>query len=84
MNLQFFTVDDGTGAISCVCWKPEPISKNIELPMPLKEKCQQLDKLQESLHVGFDVGDLLNVRGKIKTYHGNRELMCSFHGRVFF
>ena len=82
-----FSVDDGTGVISCACWKPHEVNFNSpaleELPWQLVEKLQQVSRQQEASRSSFGLGELLHVRGKIKIYQDKKELACSYHGKFF-
>ncbi|KAM9769465.1 CST complex subunit STN1 isoform 2-T2 [Menidia menidia] len=81
-----YGVDDGTGVISCVCWKSEllreeedpttgrppgprggfnPTSELRRLKQAWRESCQ------------MEIGDLIRVRGTLKTWRQQREVTAS-------
>ncbi|XP_028827345.1 CST complex subunit STN1 [Denticeps clupeoides] len=91
---DFFSygVDDGTGVINCLCWKndkwrdqDEPVkwdrtvgasgAFNVEEHV---RKLQQAQRCRSTL----EIGDLIRVRGSVKTFRGNREIMSSFYYKV--
>ncbi|XP_036419255.1 CST complex subunit STN1 isoform X3 [Colossoma macropomum] len=84
-----YGVDDSTGVINCLCWKDEKWRNqgdsvrgsshggvfNVE---------EQLRKLCEAQRIGcmLEIGDLLRVRGSLKTSREQREIMASSFYKV--
>ncbi|GFO44271.1 hypothetical protein PoB_007077600 [Plakobranchus ocellatus] len=74
-----YAVDDGTGVIQCTYWKnsQNDILKDMEhsdLPRSLQIKLAQLQAGLEEKEEGFNIGDLILVRGGIKTYNNCPEI----------
>ena len=44
----------------------------------LQENIRQLEEEIEMLSVGLDLGDLVQIRGKLKCYRGMREVMAKY------
>ena len=44
----------------------------------LRESIRQLEEEIEMLSDGLDLGDLIQVRGKLKSYRGMREVMAKY------
>ncbi|KAI8498667.1 CST complex subunit STN1 [Branchiostoma belcheri] len=96
-----YAIDDGTGVISCTCWKPRvPVNTgedvmDIDYSTPgtsteqesaeqeftefLALKTREIKKCVRELRQPVKLGDLLHVRGRIKSYRGRREV-----GAVYF
>lgn len=83
-----YAVDDGTGVIQCTCWKNSRHDnlKNIHragLPQSLQAK---LDDLESAATIkseeGYDIGDLLLVRGSVKTYQERLEIDVLDHRKI--
>lgn len=89
-----YGVDDGTGVINCLCWKSDQL-KEEENPRiadagpsdgaqggfnPLAE----LKKLRQAQNqrCRLDIGELLRVRGPVKTSRQQREIMASTYYKV--
>ncbi|XP_043912042.1 CST complex subunit STN1 isoform X2 [Protopterus annectens] len=90
---HFYTygVDDGTGVISCTCWKN--IRPNEGLPTGISAHqtvsgglniAEQLRKLQEheQKNSKLDIGDVIQVRGQIKVFRGQREVVAQSYSKV--
>lgn len=81
-----YTVDDGTGVIPCCCWKkdfynvPDPGSSFLELPSDLQRLAARITDQKE--HEGYNLGDLIRVRGKIKVFRDQREVVARYHTRL--
>ncbi|XP_043912038.1 CST complex subunit STN1 isoform X1 [Protopterus annectens] len=84
-------VDDGTGVISCTCWKN--IRPNEGLPTGISAHqtvsgglniAEQLRKLQEheQKNSKLDIGDVIQVRGQIKVFRGQREVVAQSYSKV--
>ncbi|XP_037995914.1 CST complex subunit STN1 isoform X1 [Motacilla alba alba] len=82
------TVDDSTGVINCVCWKnpmvaETPLSGHPSTPSSLSV-FEQLKKLQETVSqkTKLEIGDVVRVRGHIRTYRQQREIQASCFYKV--
>ncbi|KAM9282267.1 LOW QUALITY PROTEIN: CST complex subunit STN1 [Cariama cristata] len=83
-----YGVDDSTGVINCVCWK-NPMVAQISLsgrpstPNSLTV-LEQMKKLQEmvSQKTKLEIGDVVRVRGHIRTYRQQREIQASCFYKV--
>uniref|UniRef100_A0A3Q2DD64 CST complex subunit STN1 n=1 Tax=Cyprinodon variegatus TaxID=28743 RepID=A0A3Q2DD64_CYPVA len=80
-----YGVDDGTGVINCLCWKSKLLKEeedpnkcgtffSIETQMKLREAQQRRCRL--------DIGELIRVRGPVKTSRQQREIMASTFYKV--
>ncbi|KAK3084571.1 hypothetical protein FSP39_015637 [Pinctada imbricata] len=79
-------VDDGTGVITCCCWKDaifkqklsETDKESIKLSLPpcLYKKAEEL-VMEESR--SYSLGDCIQVRGRIKVFREKREIVASYH-----
>ncbi|NXI83251.1 STN1 protein, partial [Rhipidura dahli] len=83
-----YGVDDSTGAINCVCWKnpmvaETPLSGHPSTPSSLTV-FEQMKKLQEILSqkTKLEIGDVVRVRGHIRTYRQQREIQASCFYKV--
>ncbi|KAF2981190.1 hypothetical protein EK904_014541 [Melospiza melodia maxima] len=81
-------VDDSTGVINCVCWKnpmvaETPLSGHPSTPSSLSV-FEQLKKLQETVSqkTKLEIGDVVRVRGHIRTYRQQREIQASCFYKV--
>uniref|UniRef100_A0A8C6ZMP7 CST complex subunit STN1 n=1 Tax=Nothoprocta perdicaria TaxID=30464 RepID=A0A8C6ZMP7_NOTPE len=75
-----YGVDDSTGVINCVCWKnpvgtERPLS---ELSWKLRKKLQEMISQKTKL----EIGDVVRVRGHIRTYRQQREIQASAFYKV--
>ncbi|NWU07513.1 STN1 protein, partial [Cephalopterus ornatus] len=84
----FFLVDDSTGVINCVCWKnpmvaEAPLSGHPSTPSSLTV-FEQMKKLQEivSQKTKLEIGDVVRVRGHIRTYRQQRQIQASSFYKV--
>ncbi|XP_061197929.1 CST complex subunit STN1-like [Saccostrea echinata] len=88
-----YAVDDGTGVITCCCWKtrmkkqsPEEtehlIKGGSKLPKVLKEKVSAIMMSESKKNEGYYLGDLVHVRGKIRIFREEREVMASYHNKI--
>ncbi|NXQ67101.1 STN1 protein, partial [Quiscalus mexicanus] len=83
-----YGVDDSTGVINCVCWKnpmvaETPLSGHPSTPSSLSV-FEQLKKLQETVShkTKLEIGDVVRVRGHIRTYRQQREIQASCFYKV--
>ncbi|NXK86858.1 STN1 protein, partial [Formicarius rufipectus] len=83
-----YGVDDSTGVINCVCWKnpmvaETPLSGHPSTPSTLPV-FEQMKKLQErvSQETKLEIGDVVRVRGYIRTYRQQREIQASCFYKV--
>ncbi|XP_035390942.1 CST complex subunit STN1 isoform X2 [Electrophorus electricus] len=83
-----YGVDDSTGVINCLCWKDE---KWRDFGDSVKGRGggvfdaeEQLRKLREAQRsrMELDIGDVLRVRGTVKTSRQQREIMASCFYKV--
>lgn len=81
---QFFIygVDDGTGVISCVCWKP----KESEIGNVSVTSAQSLVDRMERWHLEqltcLQVGDLIHLRGRLRMYRNAMQISVFSYGKV--
>ncbi|XP_045438020.1 CST complex subunit STN1 isoform X4 [Pipistrellus kuhlii] len=81
-------VDDSTGVINCICWKKltdtesspataAPSARELSLT-------SQLKKLQETIEqrTKIEIGDIIRVRGYVRTYREEREIHATVHYKV--
>ncbi|KAM4749930.1 CST complex subunit STN1 isoform 1-T1 [Anableps anableps] len=89
-----YGVDDGTGVINCLCWKSN-LLKEEEDPSKYGTKhsdaaeggfnpVAELKKLRQAQqkHCRLEIGELLRVRGPVKTSRQQREIMASTFYKV--
>ncbi|XP_042644577.1 CST complex subunit STN1 isoform X4 [Tyto alba] len=81
-------VDDSTGVINCVCWKNPMVAETFlsgcpSIPSSLAV-LEQMKKLQEmvSQKTKLEIGDVVRVRGHIRTYRQQREIQASCFYKV--
>ncbi|NXC95517.1 STN1 protein, partial [Certhia familiaris] len=81
-------VDDSTGVINCVCWKnpmvsETPLSGHLSTPSSLSV-FEQMKKLQKTVSqkTKLEIGDVVRVRGHIRTYRQQREIQASCFYKV--
>ncbi|KAL5009636.1 hypothetical protein ScPMuIL_011941 [Solemya velum] len=85
-----YAVDDGTGVVSCTCWKI-PIQgwlefnggdehKYKDLPETLQQRARDLSK--ESSIESYNLGDLVQMKGKIKVFRSRKEISVSNHCKI--
>nr|XP_024658441.1 CST complex subunit STN1 isoform X1 [Maylandia zebra] len=89
-----YGVDDGTGVINCLCWKSDVLKEERE---PSKSGAQlgaaaqggfdpvaELQKLRRAQRARcrLEIGELLRVRGPVKTSRQQREIKASTYYKV--
>lgn len=84
-----YGVDDSTGVINCICWKkstntesssatgPAPSARELSLTSLFK-KLQETTKQRTKI----EIGDIIRIRGYIRTYRGEREIHASVYYKV--
>ncbi|XP_054839040.1 CST complex subunit STN1 [Eublepharis macularius] len=86
-----YGVDDGTGVISCICWK-NPVVEQKSLSdfesypstSSSLDLVEQMRTLQEVIRLKsrLDIGDVIRVRGCIRIYRQKREINASTYYKV--
>ncbi|XP_075573918.1 CST complex subunit STN1 [Pelecanus crispus] len=77
-----YGVDDSTGVINCVCWKNPMVAETSLSGRPSTPSSltvlEQMKKLQEmvSQKTKLEIGDIVRVRGHIRTYRQQREIQA--------
>ncbi|NWX01931.1 STN1 protein, partial [Caloenas nicobarica] len=77
-----YGVDDSTGVINCVCWKNPMVLETSLSGRPSTPSSltvlEQMKKLQEmvSQKTKLEIGDVVRVRGQIRTYRQRREIQA--------
>ncbi|KAM4585016.1 CST complex subunit STN1 isoform 1-T2 [Odontesthes bonariensis] len=89
-----YGVDDGTGVINCLCWKSDLLKEEEE---PSKSGAKHSDGAQggfnpvaelkklrqaQQQRCRLEIGDLIRVRGPVKTSRQQREIMASAYYKV--
>ncbi|KAM7103544.1 CST complex subunit STN1 isoform 1-T3 [Ciconia maguari] len=82
-----YGVDDSTGVINCVCWKNPMIAETSLSGHSSTHSLtvlEQMKKLQELLSqkTKLEIGDIVRVRGHIRTYRQQREIQASCFYKV--
>ncbi|XP_053439130.1 CST complex subunit STN1 isoform X1 [Nycticebus coucang] len=82
-----YGVDDSTGVIKCVCWKKLSNTESLPAaPSTARELSltSQLKKLQETIkqRTKLEIGDIIRIRGYIRTYRGQREIHATAYYKV--
>ncbi|XP_030058654.1 CST complex subunit STN1 isoform X4 [Microcaecilia unicolor] len=90
-NFYNYGVDDSTAVINCVCWKDK---EEMEKPplgatshqstvggLNLVEKLKKLKEL-EFQSVRMEIGDVIRVRGHIRVFREQREVVASIYYKV--
>ncbi|KAM9314257.1 CST complex subunit STN1 isoform 2-T2 [Pholidichthys leucotaenia] len=90
-----YGVDDSTGVINCLCWKSELLKEEQEESRKAVKSIgdgawggfdavAELKKLKEAerQRCHLDIGDLIRVRGTVKTSRQQREIMASTYYKV--
>ncbi|XP_018533942.1 CST complex subunit STN1 [Lates calcarifer] len=90
-----YGVDDGTGVINCLCWKSNLFREEEDDPGKSGGKhsdvspgsfnpVTELKKLREAQQKNcrLEIGELLRVRGPVKTSRHQREIMASTYYKV--
>ncbi|KAG8435320.1 hypothetical protein GDO86_013323 [Hymenochirus boettgeri] len=91
-NFHSYGVDDGTGVISCTCWKSTAPTELLYSPgvaaKQITNGSKDLDEMMRELHEvesdksKMEIGDLMRVRGYIKVFRQQREIMASTFYKV--
>ncbi|KAI7810934.1 CST complex subunit STN1 [Triplophysa rosa] len=87
-----YGVDDSTGVINCLCWKDEKwrdqgepaTCRNSSVAsggFNIEDELRRLKETQRKSSV-LEIGDLLRVRGAVKTSRGQREIKASCFYKV--
>lgn len=82
-----YEVDDGTGVISCSCWKFSYSDKHCEnvrndmckLPVELQSKFKCLDTNATEEFSGYTLGSVIQIRGKISIFRDKRQIVAASH-----
>ncbi|XP_062436205.1 CST complex subunit STN1 isoform X2 [Rhea pennata] len=83
-----YGVDDSTGVINCVCWKNPMGAERYLSACPGTHSSvnvhEQLKKLQETViqKTKLEIGDVVRIRGHIRTYRQQREIQASSFYKV--
>ncbi|XP_026158753.1 CST complex subunit STN1 [Mastacembelus armatus] len=88
-----YGVDDGTGVINCMCWKSALLkedeglgksSEHLAVPQGGFNPVAELKKLRQAQQsrCHLEIGELLRVRGLLKTSRQEREIMASTFYKV--
>ncbi|NWR91541.1 STN1 protein, partial [Furnarius figulus] len=83
-----YGVDDSTGVINCLCWKNPMVAETLLSGHPSTPSSlpvfEQLKKLQEKVRqkTKLEIGDVVRVRGHIRTYRQQREIQASCFYKV--
>ncbi|KAM4636219.1 CST complex subunit STN1 [Discoglossus pictus] len=86
-----YGVDDSTGVISCTCWKstvPAGVSSPGAAVHPSTSGAVNLDELMQELYMEdktkakMEIGDVIRVRGYIKVFRKQREVVASTFCKV--
>ncbi|XP_073335626.1 CST complex subunit STN1 isoform X2 [Pagrus major] len=88
-----YGVDDGTGVINCLCWKTDLMKEEVHPTTWGKHSdgarggfnpVAELDKLRQAQQsrCHLEIGELLRVRGPVKTSRQQREIMASTFYKV--
>ncbi|XP_023367548.1 CST complex subunit STN1 isoform X2 [Otolemur garnettii] len=80
-------VDDSTGVIKCVCWKKQSDTESLPAaPSTAGELSltSQLQKLREAIKqkTKLEIGDVIRIRGYIRTYREQREIHATAYYKV--
>ncbi|XP_056385144.1 CST complex subunit STN1 isoform X2 [Hyla sarda] len=84
-----YGVDDSSGVINCTCWKssgPKCLSSSVDQKSTSKAKdldgfMQELYR-QESRQAKMEIGEVIRVRGYIKVFRNQREVVASVFYKV--
>nr|XP_057933487.1 CST complex subunit STN1 isoform X1 [Doryrhamphus excisus] len=95
-RVDFFSygVDDGTGVINCSCWKDDLMKGEVDVDISENKphdddqgafnpaaELKKLRRTQQS-RCSLEIGELLRVRGLVKTYRQQREITASTYYKV--
>ncbi|XP_074195197.1 CST complex subunit STN1 isoform X4 [Rhinolophus sinicus] len=79
-------VDDSTGVINCICWKKLINTESSSAAPSARELSltSQFKKLQETTEqrTKVEIGDVIRIRGYVRTYRGEREIHASVYYKV--
>lgn len=91
-HIIIYSVDDGTGVINCVYWLPTDTDASrgkhelqylqAVLSGMLLETVRQLEEEMEMLSIGLDLGDLVQIRGKLKCYQDMNQVVAKYIRKV--
>ncbi|XP_066476840.1 CST complex subunit STN1 [Tiliqua scincoides] len=83
-----YGVDDGTGVISCTCWK-NPVTEQSALESHPStssnlDLVEQIAKFQEVIRhkTKLEIGDVIRVRGCVRIYRQQREIKAFMYYKV--
>ncbi|XP_067680004.1 CST complex subunit STN1-like isoform X2 [Haliotis asinina] len=82
-----YAIDDGTGVISCCCWKPDLRHRGDEtmsslLPSSLQKKLCDIQDEEKQATSGYSHGDLVHIKGKVKVFREVNEITALYHAKV--
>lgn len=81
-----YGVDDSTGVINCICWKKLTNTESSSDAPSARELSltSQFKKLQETTEqrTKVEIGDVIRIRGCVRTYRGEREIHASVYYKV--
>ncbi|KAM8924406.1 CST complex subunit STN1 [Pelodytes ibericus] len=89
-NFYNYGVDDGTGVISCTCWKStvSAAMASPEVKVQSTSGARSLHSLMQDLYreqntkAKMEIGDVIRVRGYIKIFRNKREIGASTFCKV--
>ncbi|XP_077574311.1 CST complex subunit STN1 isoform X2 [Stigmatopora nigra] len=87
-----YGVDDGTGVINCMCWKDDVIKEGVACAwskptddaqggFSLAAELKRLRQAQQGRY-RLEIGDLLRIRGFVKTSRRQREILAFTYYKV--
>ncbi|XP_077426134.1 CST complex subunit STN1 isoform X2 [Vanacampus margaritifer] len=86
-----YGVDDGTGVINCMCWKNDLMKEEVDSDrgkptdglqsFNLAVELKKLRQAQQT-HCRLEIGELLRVRGLVKTSRQQREIIAITYYKV--
>uniref|UniRef100_A0A3Q4ATH1 CST complex subunit STN1 n=1 Tax=Mola mola TaxID=94237 RepID=A0A3Q4ATH1_MOLML len=80
-----YGVDDGTGVINCLCWKNDLLKEEgDDAAQGGFDPVAELEKLKQAQRsrCRLEIGELLRIRGPVKTSRQQREIMASIYYKV--
>lgn len=82
-----YAVDDGTGVILCCCWKDNFYKQtgNVDmksLNLALRQKVKEIQAELIEAEEGYSLGNLIQVKGKLKIFRDNKEIVANIHKKV--
>jgi len=57
-------------------------SVGASLPDVLQERLASVDQERTGLEAGYQLGDLVHMKGKLKTFRNNMELVANYHSML--